>query len=117
MRRPNEKGHVEHLLDFARKNYLVPVPRVDSLETLNHQLVERCQNDLKRQLRGKPSPKQVLLVEEQQCFFGLAEADLRGAPLWPGERRFALPDPVRHQQLFGADEVCVSANHDRRDCR
>jgi len=71
VRRPNEKGHVEHLLDFARKNYLVPVPRVDALETLNHQLVERCQNDLKRQLRGKPSPKQVLLVEEQQCFLPL----------------------------------------------
>ena len=66
VRRPNEKGHVEHLLDFARGNFLVPVPRVDSLETLNRQLVERCQDDLTRQLRGKPSPKQALLAEEQQ---------------------------------------------------
>ncbi len=68
VRRPNEKGHVERLLDFARRNYLVPVPRVDSLKTLNRQLVERCENDLKRQLRGKTAPKQVLLVEEQSCF-------------------------------------------------
>jgi len=66
VRRPNEKGHVEHLLDFARKNFLVPVPRVDSLETLNSQLVGRCQDDLTRQLRGKPSSKQSLLAEEQQ---------------------------------------------------
>lgn len=67
VRRPNEKGHVERLLDFARANYLVPVPSVDSLETLNRQLVGRCRDDLERQLRGKPSPKQVLLAEEQQC--------------------------------------------------
>ena len=66
VRRPNEKGHVERLLDFARANFLVPVPSVDSLETRNHQLVGRCRDDLKRQLRGKPSPKQVLLIEEQQ---------------------------------------------------
>ena len=31
VRRPNEKGHVERLLDFGRRNFLVPVPRVDSL--------------------------------------------------------------------------------------
>jgi len=68
VRRPNEKGHVERLLDFARANYLVPVPRVDSLETLNQQLIERCSDDLKRQLRGKPSPKSALLAEEQQRY-------------------------------------------------
>ena len=31
VRRPNEKGHVERLLDFARRSFLVPVPRVESL--------------------------------------------------------------------------------------
>ena len=34
VRRPNEKGHVERLLGFARRNFLVPVPQVDSLEAL-----------------------------------------------------------------------------------
>ena len=38
VRRPNEKGHVEKLLDYARGNFLVPVPVVDSLEELNQQL-------------------------------------------------------------------------------
>ncbi len=32
VRRPNEKGHVERLLGFARRRFLVPVPQVDSLE-------------------------------------------------------------------------------------
>ena len=68
VRRPNEKGPVEHLLDFARSNYLVPVPRVDSLETRNRQLEQRCREDLQRQLRGKSAPKKELLSEEQQQF-------------------------------------------------
>ena len=46
VRRANEKGHVERLFGFARRNFLVPVPQVDSLETLNWQLRERCQADL-----------------------------------------------------------------------
>jgi transposase len=76
VRRPNEKGHVEHLLDFARKNYLVPVPRVDALKTLNQKLVQNCQDDLKRQLRGKPSSKQVLLTEEQSSMLPIPQQAL-----------------------------------------
>ena len=38
VRRANEKGHVERLLDFARENYLVPVPQVESLGQLNERL-------------------------------------------------------------------------------
>ena len=71
VRRPQEKGHVERLLDFARRNFLVPVPRVDSLEKLNERLIQCCQEDLNRQLRGKPSSKQVLLAEEQPSMLPL----------------------------------------------
>ncbi len=64
VRRPNEKGHVERLLDYARGNYLVPVPQVKSLQELNQHLRERCAQDLERQLRGKSAPKGELLLEE-----------------------------------------------------
>jgi len=65
VRRPNEKGHVERLLDFARANFLVPVPVTDDLARLNEQLSEGCRKDLGRKVRGKPSPKAQLLEEEQ----------------------------------------------------
>ncbi len=65
VRRPNEKGHVERLLDFARTNYLVPVPEVASLVELNAALLQRCQADLDRQLYGKSAPKAVLLEDER----------------------------------------------------
>lgn len=73
VRRPNEKGHVERLLDFARSNFLVPVPRIDALGTLNRQLEERCRADLVRQLRGKPAPKEQLLAEERSVLRPLPE--------------------------------------------
>jgi len=68
VRRPNEKGHVERLLDFARRNFLVPVPRVESLDVLNERLVTACRSDLERQLRGKAAPKVELLDEERREF-------------------------------------------------
>lgn len=66
--RPNEKGHVERLLDFARRSFLVPVPRVRSLEELNVPLAALCERDLSRTLRGKSGSKQELLSEERERF-------------------------------------------------
>ncbi len=65
VRRPNEKGHVENLLGYARRNYLVPIPETDSLEGLNAELEQRCREDLSRKLRGKSASKEELLAEEQ----------------------------------------------------
>ena len=73
VRRPNEKGHVERLIGFARRNFLVPVPQVDSLESLNDQLRQRCLADLAERTRGKPAPKQELLVEDQAAFLPLPQ--------------------------------------------
>ena len=71
VRRANEKGHVERLLGFARRNFLVPVPQVESLALLNQQLRERCLADLAERTRGKPAPKSELLVEDQAAFLPL----------------------------------------------
>jgi len=71
VRRANEKGHVERLLGTARRNFLVPVPEVASLEALNVALVERCRADLTHRTRGAAGPKGELLVEDQAAFLPL----------------------------------------------
>jgi hypothetical protein len=43
-----EKGLVEQLVGYARRNYLVPVPRVRSLEEANDELLRRLDADLDR---------------------------------------------------------------------
>ena len=71
VRRANEKGHVECLVDFGRANFLVPVPKVESLADLNETLEQRCRTDLGRQLRGKDGTKAALLAEERAAFLPL----------------------------------------------
>jgi transposase len=66
VRRPNEKGHVETLIGYARRNFLVPVPTAHGgLEGLNDRLEADCRADLERRLRGKPAAKAELLAEER----------------------------------------------------
>jgi transposase len=71
VRRANEKGHVERLLGTARRNFLVPVPEVASLEELNDTLLERCRADLAHQTRGKDGTKEERLNEDQAAFLSL----------------------------------------------
>ena len=71
VRRPNEKGHVECLLGYARRNFLVPVPHVDHFEAVNTDLAAQCRRDLERQLRGKTATKAVLLNEEQSALLDI----------------------------------------------
>ena len=71
VRRANEKGHVENLIGFARRNFLVPLPRVNSIEALNKQLEEACREDQQRTVRGQAETKVQLLAEEQAAFLPL----------------------------------------------
>jgi len=50
--RGNEKGVVEGLVGFGRRNFMVPVPRFDSFAELNEHLADQCFYDLFRRVRG-----------------------------------------------------------------
>ena len=52
--RGNEKGHVENLVGYGRRNFLVPVPSFGSFAELNEHLRDSCTRDLERSVRGKP---------------------------------------------------------------
>jgi transposase len=48
----NDKGKVEGLVGYARRNFLVPIPGFDSFEALNAYLVECCLRRMADRLRG-----------------------------------------------------------------
>jgi transposase len=48
----NDKGKVEGLVGYARRNYLVPIPVVESFEALNAHLLECCRRRMTDCLRG-----------------------------------------------------------------
>ena len=48
----NDKGKVEGLVGYARRNFLVPIPVFESFEALNAYLVECCLGRMADRLRG-----------------------------------------------------------------
>jgi transposase len=119
VRRPNEKGHVEVMVGFARRNFLVPVPEADSWEALNATLAERCRADLARQLRGKDRPKGELLAAERASLrplpastfearrVELAQANSLSLVRFDGND-YSVPTAYAHQAITvvgGLDEV------------
>ena len=48
----NDKGKVEGLVGYTRRNFLVPIPSFESFEALNAHLERRCLERMDAQLRG-----------------------------------------------------------------
>jgi len=48
----NDKGKVEGLVGYSRRNFMVPIPRVSRWEALNAHLEEQCRKRRERRLRG-----------------------------------------------------------------
>ena len=61
----HEKGLIENLVGYARRNFLVPVPEVSSFQELNELLLERCLREDQRRLRGKDKTVGELWQEEK----------------------------------------------------
>ncbi|MBA3625372.1 MAG: IS21 family transposase [Methylibium sp.] len=72
--RGNDKGKVEGLVGYARRNFLVPVPRVESLAALNIQLEARCHERQGARLRGHDETIGERLVRDRQALLPLPAA-------------------------------------------
>jgi transposase len=133
VRRPNEKGHVEAMVKFARRNFLVPVPHAESWEALNAELVRRCEADLTRRVRGKDRCKNELLATERSSLrplptssfeprrVELADASSLSLVRFDGND-YSVPTAFAHHPITvigGLDEVrlicqdCLVARHRR----
>jgi transposase len=71
--RGNEKGVVEGLVGYSRRNFMVPVPEASSFAELNGRLAERCRADLHRRLWGKDKTKAALLEEDRRAMLPIPE--------------------------------------------
>ena len=57
--RGQEKGGVEGLVGFARRNFLVPVLEVTDFDELNAQLLERCGADDQRRIGARSDDRTI----------------------------------------------------------
>ena len=80
----NDKGNVEGLVGYARRNFLVPVPRVNSWAELNGYLLEECRKHRQHRVRGHPET-----IGERFERDRAAPLPLPASPLEAGEKRTA----------------------------
>jgi transposase len=72
--RGNEKGHVESLVGYGRRNFMVPVPSCSSFAELNARLEASCAADLDRRVRGKAVTKAELLEVDRAAMLPIPAA-------------------------------------------
>ena len=69
--RGNDKGKVEGLVGYARRNFFVPAPRCVSYEDLNERLQAECQARRERKLRGHKETIGERSVRDRAAFLPL----------------------------------------------
>src|SRR5215213_2610236 len=103
----NDKGKVEGLVGYARRNVLVPVPQVDSLAALNAQLEARCRERQGARLRGHQESIGERLARDQAAMLPLP-----AAPYEACERRSAWVSSLSLVRYRGNDySVPVAYGH------
>ncbi|MBW1707936.1 MAG: IS21 family transposase [Deltaproteobacteria bacterium] len=69
----HEKGGVEGLVGFARRNYMVPVPEAESLSELNEKLLRRCMAYGNHKISGRVGSVNELYEQEKAHLLRLPE--------------------------------------------
>ena len=124
VRRPNEKGHTEGLVKFARRNFMVPVPQFDDFEEFNQKLADDCRKDLARKLRGQDAPKVELLEEDRQAMLCLPSDRFEARRVLPGKvntlslvrfdrNDYSVPTQITHRDVVivgSVDRVRIIAD-------
>lgn len=71
----HEKGQVENLVGYARRNFLVPLPRVESFDELNEYLFKRYREEDEKRLRGQRKTIGEMWEEEKKNLLPLPQRD------------------------------------------
>lgn len=120
-REAHEKGGVEGLVGYARRNYMVPIPQADSLEDLNEHLLECCQTYGDHRIAGRTqtvnesfeSEKQILMPSPATPFSNvltsIAKVD-KYATVNVDKNRYSVPTRyayTRVQAVADIDQVTI----------
>jgi len=69
----HEKGGVEGNIGYVRRNYLVPIPRTESIEELNEQVMRDCLAYGNHRLQGRERTVNELFEEEKEHLFAIPD--------------------------------------------
>jgi len=83
----NEKGLVENLVGFSRRNVLVPIPHVGSWEELQSCLDQYSKDYLTHKIQSRPALVGNMLAEERACLTSLPHGGFECAITKPAKVR------------------------------
>ena len=81
----HEKGGVEGLVGYARRNYMVPIPEARDLEDLNRYLAEQCYGYGEHRISGKDKTVNELYEEEKAYLLKLPEVPFSNIETYDGK--------------------------------
>lgn len=124
VRRPNEKGHVENLVGYARRNFLVPVPVADDFPSLNDMLIKKCHENLTRCVRGQAATNAERLERQLPALLPLPATPFDPARVVSTEvnslslvrfdtNDYSVPDRYAHQRVTlraGIEAIRIECN-------
>ncbi len=79
----HEKGGVENDVGYIRRNFLVPIPDVETYEELNQHLHQACLQDTHRRMRGQTQSIAELWGSEKSQLLPLPASDYRACRSQP----------------------------------
>jgi hypothetical protein len=115
----NEKGGVEGLVGFARRNYMVPVPEAETIEELNKDLLSSCLSYGSHRIKGREKTVSELFEEEREhlialpdvSFSNLETVSIKADPystVRVDKNRYSVPTRcagLKVQAIVGVDRV------------
>ena len=107
----HEKGLIENVVGYARRNFLVPVPKVGSWDELNQHLLACCEAEDGRRLRGEEATIGQLWAQERGHLLPLPQRPYPCCTVYPVRanrfaqvtfetNRYSVPDQYAHGQLL-----------------
>ena len=107
----NDKGKVEGMVGYVRRNFLAPVPSFESFEALNAHLEGRCLERMDARLRGHAESIGQRMERDLEGPVAPAGRALRRLRQTGGPGQFPVPGAVPDQRLLGAGGLRVSGRH------
>jgi transposase len=122
----NDKGKVEGMVGYARRNFMVPIPRARDFDELNAMLLERCRDRQGAVLRGAGAMIGERMAADQAAFLDLPATPFEACDKRPGRvtsqalmryknTDYSVPVAYAHREVMVkgyVDEVVIVAGAD-----
>lgn len=81
----HEKGGVEGMVGFVRRNYMVPIPEGDCIEELNEEMLKKCLAHGEHRISGREKKVYELFEEEKSHLLSLPPSAFSNIQIYDGK--------------------------------